>query len=166
MRNSRGMASRVPGSSLPTDAFEDSLEALVEHVSLATSGGSRSSSSNSGGYLDSFSPADTGFQGLPMPAPPLPAAPPPRAAAMTSAPSADIHPGDYGVLVGSPSGQHLQIDIISTWGDPHYVGLSALELFDELVCVGNFPDAVTYTTLIDACGRAGHLDQAFALFSR
>jgi pentatricopeptide repeat protein len=42
----------------------------------------------------------------------------------------------------------------------------ALELFDELVCVGNFPDAVTYTTLIDACGRAGHLDQAFALFSR
>ena len=28
------------------------------------------------------------------------------------------------------------------------------------------PDAVTYTALIDACGRAGMLDQAFALFAR
>ena len=28
------------------------------------------------------------------------------------------------------------------------------------------PDAVTYTALIDACGRAAMLDQAFALFAR
>ena len=31
---------------------------------------------------------------------------------------------------------------------------------------GNVPDAVTYTALIDACGRASHLDQAFTLFAR
>ena len=40
------------------------------------------------------------------------------------------------------------------------------ELYDELVAAGNVPDAVTFTALIDACGRANLLDQAFALFGR
>ena len=41
------------------------------------------------------------------------------------------------------------------------------ETFSPLVLrLAQVPDAVTYTALIDACGRAGMLDQAFALFAR
>jgi hypothetical protein len=30
-----------------------------------------------------------------------------------------------------PTGRHVRLDIITTWGDAHYVGLSGIELFDE-----------------------------------
>ncbi len=30
-----------------------------------------------------------------------------------------------------PCGRHLRFDIITSWGDAHYVGLSGIELFDE-----------------------------------
>jgi hypothetical protein len=48
--------------------------------------------------------------------------------------------GPIGVLASLPTGRVLQLDLLSTWGDPHYVGLTGIELFDADGEPVSFPD--------------------------
>ncbi|EDQ90700.1 uncharacterized protein MONBRDRAFT_16141 [Monosiga brevicollis MX1] len=44
---------------------------------------------------------------------------------------ADDATGREGVQVSLPSGRELELTLHSTWGDPHYVGLTGIDVFDS-----------------------------------
>ena len=55
-----------------------------------------------------------------------------------------VSAGEVPVL---PTGQELRVRIVSTWGDPHYVGLAGIDMFDENGCPVTVSDPKVWSLL-------------------